>query len=252
MRILWNNLVDETGTLISPSSADITAENIRTQNRRRIWRTASKTNETLTIDLGDPTIIVTCCAFTGYNLTASANVLLECSTDNVSYDTIAAQIVGTGKCVFFFFALQQKRFWRLTFNDPTNTDPHIEVGRVFLGQYLELAENILPDWSFHYIDPSEVQYSIGRQKWTSQKPTIAQITFHFSHLKGNVAINGFLNMVRRVGIQQDCFALLFPDKTQETHREAAGLYGRFVNILGVVAPSQFIYDTQSVVFQETP
>lgn len=249
-RMMWSNLVDESATLLTPSSAAISVENIRTLHRKRIWRTAARTNETLTFDLQSTSKNIRCCALTGYNLTATATIQLAYSDDGSTWTVLTTKTVGSDTVLFFFFSVLTNRYWRLTFNDAANTNPYIEVGRIFLGDYWEPAATILRNWAIKVIDKSEVQRSVGQQKWTNQKEVITQLAFQLPPLNETDAIKNFLNIVRRIGLSRDIFVSLMPEASA-VYREVTGLYGRFVNIAGIASVSSFVYDTGSVIFEES-
>ena len=249
-RLIWSNLVDDAATLLTPSSANISIENIRVLHRKRVWRTASRSNETLTFDLQSTTKNIRCCALTGYNFTATATVQLDYSDNGSTWTQLIQQSVGNNTVLFLFFLVRNNRYWRLTLNDPANPSPYMEVGRIFLGDYWEPAATILPGWSIKVIDRSEVQRSIGQQKWTNQKEVITQIAFQLPPLNETDAIKNFLNIIRRIGLSRDIFLSLMPDASA-TYREVTGLYGRFVNIAGIASVSSFAYDTGQVVFEES-
>mgnify|MGYP001604276911 CR=1 FL=1 len=249
-RLIWSNLVDESATLLTPSSAAINIENIRTLHRKRVWRTNARINETLTLDLQSTTKNIRCCALTGYNLTSTATVQLAYSDNGSTWTQLVQSTVGNYTTLFFFFSLLNNRYWRLTFNDAANANPYIEVGRIFLGDYWEPAATVLRGWSIKVIDRSEVQRSVGQQKWTNQKEAITQIAFQLPPLNETDAIKNFLNIVRRIGLSQDIFLSLMPDASA-TYREVTGLYGRFVTIAGVGSVSSFVYDAGTVVFEES-
>ena len=249
-RLMWSNPVDDAATLLTPSSAAINIENIRSLHRKRVWRTNSRTNETLVFDFQSTTENFRCCALTGFNLTTTATVLLEYSDNGSAWTGLTTKVVGSDTVLFFFFALLNNRYWRLTFNDAANVNPYVEVGRIFLGDYWEPAATVLRNWAIKVVDRSEVQRSVGQQKWTNQKEVITQIAFQLPPLNETDAIKNFLNIIRRIGLSRDIFLSLMSDASA-TYREVTGLYGRFVNIAGIASVSSFVYDTGQVVFEES-
>ncbi len=249
-RLMWSNDINAAATLLTASSAAISVENIRTLHRKRIWRTTSKTNQTLTVDLVSTTRNIRCCALTGYNFTSMATVALAYSDNGSSWTTIIEKRVGNETALFFFFPLRNNRYWRLTLNDSSNENPYLEVGRVFLGDYWEPAATVLRGWALKVIDRSEIQMSIGRQKWTNQKEIITQVSFQFPPQNEVDAIKNFLNIVRRIGLTREVFLSLMPDAAA-VYREVTGLYGRFTNITGAASISSFAYDTGAIVFEES-
>ncbi len=249
-RLLWLNLIDNAATLLTPSSSAISVNNIRTRHRKRIWRTTSKTSQTLTFDLQSTSENVRCCALTGYNFTSTATVMIAYSDNGSSWTTIEEKTVGNVTSVFLFFPLRTNRYWRLTLNDSANDSPYIEIGRIFLGDYWEPAITVMRGWSLRVVDRSEVKISIGRQKWTNQKETVTQLSFQLPPQNEVDAIKNFLNILRRIGLTYDIFLSLMPDASA-VYREATGLYGRFVNITGVGSVSSFAFDTGQITFEES-
>jgi len=249
LRILWSNLIDASGTTLTPSSQPISVSNIRVQNRKRIWRGASRT-ETLTINLNTPSDNVRCVAITGHNLSSTGTILLERSSNGSSWTTIQTKTVGLFRCIFFFFSLSNDPYWRLTFTDSANANGYIEVGRVFLGDYWEPAIAAVNNWEFRLVDNSEVKKSIGGQKWTTQRDVFARLTFRLMGLNEVDGVKNWLNIVRRIGLKDDLFLLFTPNASSRLQREL-GLYGRFTGIPGLAGYSSFAYDTGSIVFEES-
>ena len=250
LRMLWSNLVDRDGTSLTASSQPISVNNIKNQHRKRIWRTASPLNQTLIVDLQNSADDVRCCALTGYNFTATATVTLAYSDDAVVWTSISGKTVGDGNCLFFFFTLVNRRYWKLTLNDASSTDGYLELGRVFLGDYWEPNVSVLRGWSLKFLDRSDVKKSIGLQKWTNQREIVTQLTFQLPHLNETDAVKNFLNIARRIGVKQDFFITLLPGAS-ELYQMETGLYGRFSGVPGLVGSSSFAYDTGTIVFEES-
>ena len=250
LRMLWSNLIDRDGTTLTPSTQPISVSNIKSQHRKRIWRTDSPLNQTLIIDLQNSADDVRCCALTGYNFTATATVALAYSDDAVAWTSVGGKTVGDGNCLFLFFTVINARYWRLTLNDTNSADGYLELGRVFLGDYWEPNASVLRGWSLKFLDRSDVKKSIGLQKWTNQREIVTQLTFQLPHLDELDAVKNFLNIARRIGIKQDFFITLLPGAS-ELYQMATGLYGRFSGIPGLIGSSSFAYDTGSIVFEES-
>ena len=249
LRVLWSNLIDVSGTTLSASSAPLSVYNLRSQNRKRVWRGSTRT-ETITANLNTPTDNIRCVAITGHNLSTTASIKIEYSDNGSSWTQLQTKTVGDLTVVSFFFDLLNNQYWRLTFTDTANTDGYVSAGRMFLGDYWEPDTAAVSSWDIKIADASQVRKSIGGQKWTNQREVFARLTFRLLGLNEVDGIRNFLNIARRIGIKNDIFLILTPGGVSQFERELS-LYGRFVGIPGLTGNSSFAYDTGSVVFEES-
>lgn len=250
LRILWSNHIDRTGSLLTASSDPISVSNIKNLHIRRIWRTSSSVDQTLTVDLQSVDLNIRAVAIAGHNISSGSTVLVSSSENGLTWNGLIQQTTDGAEVLFLFFPLSNSRYWRISIDDPNNPYGYLEIGRVFLGDYWEPEFGLGRQWGISYTDPSEVQYSLGRQKWTNQKDVIKTINFHIPHLSSTEAVKGFLNILRRIGTVSDIFVSL-TSGSDAILQNAASAYGRFIAPFGLQSNSSFSFGSGTVVFEKS-
>ena len=106
------------------------------------------------IDFGTATACTAFCLM-DHNFTDSAVVKLQAdSTDDSSTWVSPAfeeTLTITDHYTYKFFSSSSYRYWRIEIDDETNPDTYIEVGEIFLGNYLELS------MGYYYGDSNSLQ-----------------------------------------------------------------------------------------------
>ncbi len=123
--------------------------NLFVNDRDKFWKTAVATPASnIVIDLGSAQTINTC-ILADHNLTSSATVTLSGNaTDSwgsPSYSLAILSSANTDPSVNYIS--ESYRYWRLLFDDTSNPDGFISIGKLYLGTYTELQKvNINLDW----------------------------------------------------------------------------------------------------------
>ena len=248
-RFMWRNLINEISTVtLTATSAAVPVSNIAHHQLCKAWRTSGITSESVTINLGTITESVRSVCVGGHNLTKNGTVEVLHSTDNVTFTSLGVKTAGSAKIITFFFASLSKQYWRVTLKDTTNPDNFIKVGRIFLGDYWEPTAQIMRQWLIEIVNETEIEKSIGGQKWRNIKSPFNRVSFRLPHLSNSEAVNDFLNIARRMGSKETIFISLFPDGSS-TLRGITDLYGRFLQVPGISGSALSIYDTEEVVFE---
>jgi hypothetical protein len=254
-RFMWRNLINELSSVtLTASSAAVPVTNIAHHALGKAWLTDGISSESVTIDLGTTTEAVKAVLISGHNLTTAGTAEVLHSTDNITFTSLGVRTAswpttgGNVKNLSFFFSSLSRRYWRIVLKDPTNPDNFIKVGRLFLGDYWEPAAQIMRNWSVEIVDDTEVDKSIGGQKWRNVRDCFARISFRLPHLSKSEAIENFLNFARRIGTKDSIFVSLFPDGS-DSLRGFTDLYGKFVTAPGISGPAISIYSTDEVLFE---
>ena len=280
IRFMGVNLIDRDSTVLTATSNVLPVSNVKHPHLKKVWRTSTRTNERINVDLVDTSATVKSFAIAGINLTRDGTIELLHSTDNSAFTSLGIINVdpstktgygnagygdaGYGgfaltndagpalnKALFLFFSGLTSRYWRILLNDSANPDNFLSVGRVFLGDYLEPSAQIARGWKAELIDETVMDKSIGGQKWRNTRPVFMQMTFRLPHLNENQGIRDLFNtFFRRFGKQTDLFVVLFPDGSQQL-QSATAYYGSFESGLGVSNPAIGVYSTDDLVFQES-
>lgn len=173
MRIFFDNLIDDSDTVLTASSeaAALPVENLAEWFLKKVWRTGTAaTAESVTIDLGSSkelsSIIIV-----GHNLEAGDNLRYMLSdaadfagADEITMDWREGSIVAV-------FAAVEVRYLKILFDKPTAGETR-QIGRMFVGKCYDLDE--LPDGKGYKEDPkdlSKVSRAISGQKYTEVRPS---------------------------------------------------------------------------------
>ena len=115
-------------------------------NRGTVFKTEEGvTSLTITIDLDVETLIRACVIF-DHNFSDSASILLQGNSVDVWMSPAYSQVVSVSgeKPVTQYFN-EICRYWRFVISDSENTDGFLEIGNLYLGNYLELQAETA-DW----------------------------------------------------------------------------------------------------------
>jgi hypothetical protein len=93
------------------------------------------------IDVGSAQA-VTALVIADHNLSTAAVVKLEGNSSN-AWTTPAYSLTLTNASPYVSYLTQTYRYWRLTFNDLTNADGWVSLGKLYLGTYREVASGEL-------------------------------------------------------------------------------------------------------------
>ncbi len=108
------------------------------------WRSSSlETPSFLTIDLGSAKNVKAVCIF-NHNITSGATVLrlLANTSDSWGSPPFTLNLThATGPILAYLD--QTYQFWRVEVTDSGNSDPYIEIGELFLGDYFEPSRNFI-------------------------------------------------------------------------------------------------------------
>ena len=143
MRILYDSILDDTN-LYTPVSenANYPIENIYNEKLSREYRTTGITAENIVIDAGvGNTLDADTFTISGHNFTSSATLKIQANaTDSWGAPTLDTSITYGAETIATSFTGTDLRFWRFTMADATNTDGYLKMGRLMLGDYLQITK----------------------------------------------------------------------------------------------------------------
>jgi len=165
MRIIYYNEIDKNTNTANSEDSGHPLENIEDYQLTKTYRSAGITSEWVKVDAGTGnTITATCIAILGHNLTSSATIKIQANaTDSWAAPTIDYTVTYNSDIMTRYFTSASYRYWRYTFADATNSDGYIELGRLFLGTYLQFDDPPKAEMPLQYIDTSTKQFSIKGQ-----------------------------------------------------------------------------------------
>lgn len=134
---------------------------------------------TITIDLGAAQE-VKALIIGDHNFTAAATLLLEADdaatfdSDGGSAQFSEALTWNSGKIVHFLSAATTKRYWRISITDAANPDAYVEIGELFLGDYMELSRNYVNGFDDNteiLIETNKTPFGVRRDRYYNTQRT---------------------------------------------------------------------------------
>ena len=193
MRIAYNNFSDR-NTILSSSTAitNYPVTNLQDNRLSQTYRTATLTNAYIIVDLGTYSTVATVIALINHNLTSSAVVTIDYNSIN-SFPGVTSQTVTYNSNMILKFynttdighllteagdnlttetgdyltTDYQYRYAKVSITDSANPDGYIELGRLWIGDYLTVDPSSLLDFKVTKKRSDYVQYGRNRQKWAS-------------------------------------------------------------------------------------
>jgi len=167
MRIAWDNEFDKYTITANSEASGYPATNINQDfTLAKKSRTTGDTSENWLIDAGaGETITATCAAIAGHNISSGATTIKiqGNAADSWGSPTVNQSITHATGMMIVFFSTQSLRFWRFLVEDASNPDTYIEIGRLFLGTYLDLANVIYRAFPETIISTSDIDYTLTGQ-----------------------------------------------------------------------------------------
>ena len=122
------------------------------------------------------------------------------------------------------------RYATFEFTDADNPDGYIELGRLFVGQYIDFGFNF-QSIAHGFVDDSEISRSLGGQAWiTKYVPLRRTIELSFDALQYLDKYWGFKFMVEKMGKTGNYLIDCFPDNDLPSQNHHSILYGRFQDL----------------------
>lgn len=134
-RYARTSTITATSTQAGSSVANLTDDRYLTR-----WRANAGGTQRLTIDSG-AAVTADSCALLQTNL-AGATILVEASTDNVSWAVVVPAFVATSDNLLLSWPLSTRRYRRITLTTAPNVNP--EVGTLCIGTAITLPRPLRP------------------------------------------------------------------------------------------------------------
>lgn len=221
MNIFYDNLIDYSGVVITPSSenASLPAVNVANEAKTKAWRTgATLGSEFVTFDLGSAKV-VTSAILLNHNLTASDSVLeVRYSTDNfAASNNLAGDFTYSSGVMLKTFGAISARYWRIGFAKSAAAQTR-DIGRIFLGPYVVTAKPDFTGYKRGKEDLSLKLKSVGGQEYCEIRNKRRILNLEFEGIT-NTESDQFLTLENSVGIHTSFFLQVHATGTTEM-REA--------------------------------
>jgi hypothetical protein len=168
MRMSYNNYLDTTSALTAlTENINYPLVNVQDQRLSKTYQSQATTAQTITVNLGSA-INISTAAILAHNFTSSCTVTISANTSNSwgSPATTKTIIYNAGVMLNFFTPVSYQ-YWQFTIDDPTNADRYIEIGRLWLGDYLTVDPSSNIDFTVSKKRSDRVLHGQGRQKFAS-------------------------------------------------------------------------------------
>ena len=156
---------------------------------------------------------VSCVVLHNHNLKETDTNIKLLGNDTDSWGTPAFTQNLThvaGPISFYLLTPQSFRFWRVTFDKLVATETR-DIGRVFLGDYYEVPQNVGPDGiTIRKKDLSKIGKSVGGQSYADVKSIFDQINLNFSMME-HTQYSQFVIIAEAVGLHTPFFVSLEHD-----------------------------------------
>jgi hypothetical protein len=169
MRIAYDNFIDDlTATAITAltAAASYPISNIQEQRLSQEYRTIAITSQTVILDLGSEHSL-SVAAIISHNFTSSVTCTIEGNTTNSWPGATSKTIVYNAGIMLNFFTPVSYQWWRFSFNDTTNTNGYLSMGRLWLGDYITIDPSSEMDFTVTKKRSDRVIHGRGQQKFAS-------------------------------------------------------------------------------------
>lgn len=169
MRIAYLNLFDS-ATAVTASSEDILypVENLDSPRLAKEYRTEDASAQTIVVDLGAAQDVDTI-AIISHNISASADTVIEANASDAwgSPSFTTSLTWQSGMILKYLSSAESYRYWRFSVDDGTNADGYVSIGKLWLGERIQITPTSLLNFSVRKVRDDVVVYGRGRQKYAN-------------------------------------------------------------------------------------
>jgi len=183
VRFMYNNLWDSGTLTASSEDSDFPASNTQHHWHLLHWRSTGDEDEWLKVNLGSAQDIKVF-VIKYHNFSAGATLKIQAnSSDSWTTPPVDETLSITSDIIVkFWSSAQSYQWWRIYIDDTGNSDGYLKIGRVFLGNHVELSRVYSYGYEYQYIDPSDVVFSANGQIASNQKERYKRFSYTFRGL----------------------------------------------------------------------
>lgn len=180
MKILWNNEVDKNTITASGTHVDYPLSNLVYPHLSRVFHATDDDDEYILIAGTD--IDADSIAIMNHNFTSAAVIKIQGNDTNVwTSPSYTKTLTWTEYTIFEDFTSGQYNYWRLFIDDAANPDGYISIGRLFLGEKLELP-GMKPDQGVDDMTTDKVSFSESGQTYGDAVVKFRKYTVNFPYI----------------------------------------------------------------------
>lgn len=183
MRIIYSNSWDLYTLTESEENASYPAENTQDVRLVKTWRTNDATAVTIYCDAGTGlTLTADCAAIINHNFTTAATVAVQAATASTFADiALSANVTWRDGPMVVYFTSGEYRYWRFNISDIGNGDGYYDIGRLMLGEYLQVDPSSLVEFPERHMRNDRVQFSRSNQFYADQGVGWKELDYRFEH-----------------------------------------------------------------------
>lgn len=183
MRIMYGNLFDNYDLTESGEDENYPVENTQDIRLAKKWRTEDAGSASIIIDAGvGLTLTCNCCAVLAHNFEASAETYIQAhATSSWGDPSLNTLVTYRSDIMILFFDSTTKRYWRFYFDDTTNSLGYYEVGRLFLGNYLQVDPSSMVEFPEKHPRSDRLTFSITNQMFSDIGLEHKELSYRFEH-----------------------------------------------------------------------
>ncbi len=199
MRIIYQNLWDDYTLVESQEDANYPVENTQDVRLAKVWQTETASAATIYIDAGTgSTITCDSAAILNHNFTASAGIVVQASTAATFTPVhLSANVTYQSGPMVVFFTSGAHRFWRFSFDEITLAAGYYKIGRLMLGEYLQVDPSSLVEFPEKHVRNDRQAFSKSNQFYADQGSGWKELKYKFVNtndtMKGKIETMWDLN-----------------------------------------------------------
>jgi len=243
MRIAYRNLIDElevSDITVNSVISDYPILNLFDERLSTKLRSSAVSALTITIDARDfVDEQINTFAILGHNLTSSASIILDMNIADSWPGFTSQTIIWNEDTILKYFPTIDTDadillcetgdtlitesgdtivseygycYFQIRINDASNPDGYIEIGRIWLGTYLQVDPSSLLDFTVTYKNDDVVVFGKGRQKFATKGVTWREFNFSFPE-SSHTMVSAIKTMYETVGNHSSVIFCNFDDLT---------------------------------------
>lgn len=188
MRIISKDLVNIATVTASSSEIYLPVTNIQNSLRSKPWRSTSKTDQWVMIDLGsaqDVDSVIILLPINGHKIYSGNQTIKIQANDADSWDSPsidqALTLSGFDQLTHYFSTAVSYRYWRVTLTDSSALTDYLEIGKVILGKS-ESVQNCENGFKVEYIDNTKLQKNDFGNVYADLYPTLRRFSMNYNAL----------------------------------------------------------------------
>jgi len=190
VKVLTNNAIVDGATTITPTSqlSTLPASNVQDVQAAKVWRAASATTERLVIDSGTGGLTANAFGIVGHNLQSGATCTLEANAaDSWGAPSFSTTLVPTKGLPGLkpLGGTHGYRWWRLTLSDPTNPAGYVQLGRLMIGNLVDMdfqGRGPTMPWTDTQARNDKSSASLGGAVYTDIGEEVSSYSFGYQYI----------------------------------------------------------------------